>query len=60
MNDEAVPARISQFSLHPAVAVAPGADRDEVARLAHLAHLGCYISISLSSAVKLDVTVVEA
>jgi len=60
MDDAVTPARISRIVLRPVVTVAAGTDPLEVVRLAQLAHDGCYIANSLSSAVQLDVTVVGA
>ncbi|GAA3584467.1 hypothetical protein GCM10022198_04670 [Klugiella xanthotipulae] len=60
MDDSVLPARISSILLRPVLRVTPGTDRDEVIRLVHLAHRGCYIANSLNSDIELDVTVLDA
>lgn len=59
MDDAERPVRLTRIVLRPVITVAAGPTRDEVVRLARLAHDECYIAHSVSSAVELEVTVVE-
>jgi organic hydroperoxide reductase OsmC/OhrA len=54
------PMRIERIDLRPIIHVAPGTDHDQVRALVEQAHQGCYIANSLTTAVTLSPTVVDA
>jgi organic hydroperoxide reductase OsmC/OhrA len=54
------PRRLERIALAPVIRVAPGTDHDRVRALIDKAHDGCFITNSLTSAVTITATVLEA
>jgi organic hydroperoxide reductase OsmC/OhrA len=46
--------RITRIVLRPRIRVAPGADRDRIARLVESAHRGCFIANTLNAEIVLE------
>ncbi len=59
MPADSDPMRITRILLRPQVVVAIGTDLDQVHRLVHTSHQGCYIANTLAADVLLEPTVTE-